>query len=135
MNRSEQLLRALIKEAIKQELNEFQVGNFKLPKINIPGISNKNSKETPEQSAAKKTLDGHFSGNPSFKKDDNQIKNLISKLSSEDQKVYNSKLNQKPQTTNQTHTNNNQFGTNRDEYNKNRSDAHADGWYGESKKR
>ena len=140
MNRSEQLLRTLIREAIDQELNEFQVGNFKLPNIKVPNLSGKNSKETPEQSSAKKYLDAHFSGSSPLNYNDAQIKNLISKLSPEDQKVYNNKLTQKNQTTqnhsgSDTTAQNKQFASNRNEYNKERFDARSDGWYGESKRR
>lgn len=88
----EELIRALVRETIKEELelNEF-FGNF----------MKSEPKEDPAITAAKKTLDAHFSG--VMKKDDSIVNNLISKLSPEDQKNYKAKLasSRKPQPTHQ----------------------------------
>lgn len=86
----EQLIRILIKETIETELNEF-FGNF----------MKSGQKEDPSVTAAKKTLDAHFSG--TMKKDDSIVSNLISKLSPEDQTAYKSKFAAtKKQTTQPT---------------------------------
>ena len=133
MTRQEQLVRMLVREAIREELelNEFQMGNFKMPNI---GIGTK--KEDPAVSAAKKTLDAHFAG--TFKKDDATVNNLITKLSPEDQKNYKTKLASAKKPATPQVNNQNPAGppaTQRTKYNADRAAAQQDGWYGESKKR
>jgi len=130
MTREEQLVRLLVRETIKRELNEFQLGNFKMPNI---GMGTK--KEDPAVSAAKKTLDAHFAG--TFKKDDATVNSLISKLSPEDQKNYKAKLTQakKPVTGQVNDQNPTGSPTQRTQFNVDRAAAQQDGWYGESKKR
>ena len=130
MTREEQLVRLLVRETIKRELNEFQLGNFKMPNI---GMGTK--KEDPAVSAAKKTLDAHFAG--TFKKDDTTVNSLISKLSPEDQKNYKAKLTQtkKPAAPQVNDQNPAGSPTQRTQFNVDRAAAQQDGWYGESKKR
>lgn len=114
----EQLIRLLIKETIKAELNEFWG----------------NSKEDAAVTAAKKMLDAHFSG-IGKKYDDSVVNNLISKLSPEDQKVYKAKLSPKPQQ--QTQQKDSAFGIARTNWRQQNAHAQDDIWgnVAESKKR
>ena len=85
MTREEELIRLLVRESIKEELelNEIFTGFGDKLKGAIQGLN-------PKISGIKRQLDAHFSGK--MPKDDSIIRSMIQQLPAEDQKVYNAKL-------------------------------------------
>jgi hypothetical protein len=104
MTREEQLVRLLVRETIKEQiqLDEFPIGNFKMPKLNF-GNQSQSQTQTRTPAEAKTQLDNHLSGNTSIN-NPKHIETLISQLSPQDQKNYKAKLAPKPAQKEPEHT-------------------------------
>lgn len=132
MTREERLIRLLVRESI----NEYSLGNFKLPQINLNKSAPAPSQTPPTGSAAQKYLDAHFSGDPKMKKDNATVQKLISSLPANLQQTYKDKLKAQSQPKSQQntdHLSDNEYSKNRTQYRQDRAEARADGWIGESK--
>jgi len=131
MTREEQLVRLLVRETIKEQiqLDEFQLGNFKMPKLNFGNQSQTQNRSPAE---AKTQLDNHLSGNTPIN-NPKHIETLISQLSPQDQKNYKAKLAPKPAQKEPEHTTSTQPTTQplskRTEWRKELAGSYEDGFW------